>query len=667
MRKKKMLSIVMSVIMILAMVPSTAFAATSSPAPYDVWAYNIDTGKKTVLKMMLDDGTDKPTKAEVLEALQNTLDDEGEQLVDADVTEDELEIKFYNGDEGNIKKMLKGKGTEYKFTKAKLRLDHIAMTYDVVKPEFDGTVSFNVYLENDKETPAVTINKDFKDGETYEGVMPTANEIIDVLAEKGIEPAAGHHFEVLTDWFGDGAWQYNKENGSVFDVSKEAGDGISLHTLVKEVANEVTVSFDFDGGVINGNTEWDDINEYAGYTLNLPYSTEITKDGYTFLGWSANGSEKYIEGGEYVLTEDTHFVAVWAEITHKVSFVAGTLSDDGEAFTPIDGVTYEDEIVADGKTIKTTAQEIEGYEFDKWYEEYAGSLREIADINSFVVNSELKLYAGYKKTNYVATFDFDGGKWGNKDSKDPVDIVAGYQIDTPSGSNMKKEGYKFDGWDIYTSGGDLFATLPATSSGLLVNAQGKAVIDDDTRIEITSNLKFVAKWAGLHTVTFDANGGHLVTPKKEVKDGETVGKPIDPDKEHRRFIGWYVVDEQGNVADEEFDFHTPITEDITLKACYTISVEYNIYVDTFEGSEITAKDVVEIPEGEDIEDYLNAIFDGTVAATEFDKVYKWYSRPVWVANYTADFDTRIAAFENGAPTVDFNDIDSVEMCIRDRY
>ena len=194
MRKKKILSIVMSVIMILAMVPSVAFAAD---AHYDIWAYNIDTGKKTVLKMMLDDGTDKPTKAEVLEALQNTLDDEGEQLVDADVTADQLEIKFYNGDEGNIKKMLKGKGTEYKFTKAKLRLDHIAMTYDVVKSEFDGTVSFNVYLENDKETPAVTINKDFKKGEAYEDVMPTANEIIDVLAENGIEPAAGHHFEVL--------------------------------------------------------------------------------------------------------------------------------------------------------------------------------------------------------------------------------------------------------------------------------------------------------------------------------------------------------------------------------------------------------------------------------------------------------------------------------------
>ena len=33
-------------------------------------------------------------------------------LLYTSVTEDELEIKFYNGDEGNIKKMLKGKGTE---------------------------------------------------------------------------------------------------------------------------------------------------------------------------------------------------------------------------------------------------------------------------------------------------------------------------------------------------------------------------------------------------------------------------------------------------------------------------------------------------------------------------------------------------------------------------
>lgn len=725
----------MSVIMILAMVPSTAFAATSSPAPYDVWAYNIDTGKKTVLKMMLDDGTDKPTKAEVLEALQNTLDDEGEQLVDADVTEDELEIKFYNGDEGNIKKMLKGKGTEYKFTKAKLRLDHIAMTYDVVKPEFDGTVSFNVYLENDKETPAVTINKDFKDGETYEGVMPTANEIIDVLAEKGIEPAAGHHFEVLTDWFGDGAWLYNKEEGSAFDVSEKAEKETNLHTLVKEVANKVTVSFDFDGGVINGNTAWDDLTEDAGYTLNLPYSTEIKKDGYTFLGWSANGSENYIEGGEYVLTEDTHFLAVWAEITHKVSFVAGTLSDDGVA--PIDGVTYEYEIVADGKTVKTTAQDVEGYKFNDWYVEYGGAYYTVEDrkgskLAELAIDSDSTFYAVYDKVinNYTVSFDFNGGTYNDLTGWAPVQATEGAQVLLPNADGMKLDGYKFAGWDVLDANDKVIDTVDAAAdrnytvteavkfvakweqitftvsfkaydkidkkfinadyddeivavneaitttakeiSGYefagvwrVLNTDGTVGDKFDVTAPITADITLVPVYSRIivkHTVTIDLNGGTLngAETSKEIENGFTLEALGTPTKTNRTFNGWYLVDAQGNVADEAYDFATPVTEDITLKALYDIKVEYNIYKDTFSGNLITAQKVVLVPEDADVEAYLDEVFAENVTATDYDKVYKWYSRKVWTENYNSGFDARIAAFENGAETIDFSKLDSVE-------
>ena len=720
----------MSVIMILAMVPSAAFAATSSPAPYDVWAYNIDTGKKTVLKMMLDDGTDKPTKAEVLEALQNTLDDEGEQLVDDDVTEDELEIKFYNGDEGNIKKMLKGKGTEYKFTKAKLRLDHIAMTYDVVKPEFDGTVSFNVYLENDKETPAVTINKDFKDGETYEGVMPTANEIIDVLAEKGIEPAAGHHFEVLTDWFGDGAWLYNKEEGSAFDVSEKAEKETNLHTLVKEVANKVTVSFDFDGGVINGNTAWDDLTEDAGYTLNLPYSTEIKKDGYTFLGWSANGSENYIEGGEYVLTEDTHFVAVWAEITHTVSFVAGTLSDDG--VTPIDGVTYEDEIVADGKTVKTTAQEVEGYTFNDWYVEYTDETyrNDLTKISDPIYKDET-FYAVYDKVinNYTVSFDFNGGTYNNLTGWAPVQATEGAQVLLPNADGMKLDGYKFAGWDVLDANDKVIDTVDAAAdrnytvteavkfvakweqitftvsfkaydkidkkfinadyddeivavneaitttakeiSGYefagvwrVLNADGTVGDKFDVTTPITADITLVPVYSRIivkHTVTVELNGGKLDAElPTEIENGFALDDLGTPVKANRVFNGWYLVDAQGNVADEAYDFATPVTEDITLKALYDIKVEYNIYKDTFSGNLITAQKVVLIPEDADVEAYLDEVFAENVTATDYDKVYKWYSRKVWTENYNSGFDARIAAFENGAETIDFSKLDSVE-------
>lgn len=738
MRKKKILSIVMSVIMILAMVPSAAFAATSSPAPYDVWAYNIDTGKKTtVLKMMLDDGTDKPTKAEVLEALQNTLDDEGEQLVDDDVTEDELEIKFYNGDEGNIKKMLKGKGTEYKFTKAKLRLDHIAMTYDVVKPEFDGTVSFNVYLENDKETPAVTINKDFKKGEAYEDVMPTANEIIDVLAENGIEPDVGHHFEVLTDWFGDGAWLYHKETGSAFDVSEKAENETNLHTLVKEVANKVTISFDFDGGVVGKNTAWDDLTEDAGYKVGLPNADEITKEGYRLVGWSVNGSEDYIAGGdEYEVTEDTHFTAVWAEITHTVSFKAGTLSDDG--VTPIDGVTYEDEIVADGKTVKTTAQEVEGYTFNNWYVEYGGAYYTVEYLKhrtlaELAIDSDSTFYAVYDKiiNNYTVSYDFAGGIYiynnNNLTGWDDVTVEEGKDAVIPDA--MQREGFTFDGWDVLDGNGDVIETIgtdvakytvtedvkfvakwtPITYtvsfkaydkidkkfinadyddeivavneaitttakeiSGYefagvwrVLNADGTVGDKFDVTAPITADITLVPVYSRIivkHTVTVELNGGNLdtVPAEIEIENGFALDDLGTPVKTNRTFNGWYLVDADGNVADEAYDFATPVTEDITLKALYDIKVEYNIYKDTFSGNLITAQKVVLIPEDADVEAYLDEVFAENVTATDYDKVYKWYSRKVWTENYNSGFDARIAAFENGAETIDFSKLDSVE-------
>ena len=816
MRKKKILSIVMSVIMILAMVPSVAFAAD---AHYDIWAYNIDTGKQTVLKMMLDDGTDKPTKAEVLEKLQNTLDDDGGYLVDDDVTEDELEIKFYNGDEGNIKKMLKGKGTEYKFNKAKLRLDHIAMTYKVVEPEHVDTVSFNVYLEKNKETPAVTINKGFKTGETYEDVMPTANEIIDVLAENGIEPAAGHHFEVLTDWFGDGAWLYKKEKGSVFDVSDEAVDKTNLHTLVKDVVNEVTISFDFDGGVINNKyTEWDDLTEDAGYKLILPNEKEITKEGYrflgwsvngskdyiaggdeyevtedtkftavweeisyvtatydfdggelvkngltawsdktveegktvwlpsageitkagyTFLGWSVNGSDEYFDGGNYKMTENTEFVAVWAEITHTVSFKACTF--DGHNFNAIDGASYDDEIVLEGRNITTTAKELEGYTFKTWWVEYGESFKSVndtfgvTDIADAEITGDVKLIAQYDKiiNNYTVAYDFAGGIYiynnNNLTGWDDVTVEEGKEAVIPDA--MQREGFTFDGWDVLDGNGDVIetigtdvakytvtedvkfvakwtpitytvsfkawdksdkkfidggyedetvgynSTIATTAKDIagykfagvwyVLNADGKVGDKFDVTKPITADITLVPVYSRVivkHTVTIDLNGGTLngAETSKEIENGFTLEALGTPTKTNRTFNGWYLVDADGNVADEAYDFATPVTEDIKLKALYDVKVEYNIYKDGFNNkTDLLKQETVVLPEDTDIEAYLTTAFGETVTPTEFDVVYKWYSRNVWTANYGKDKDIRIAAFAD-AETANLATLEGVQ-------
>lgn len=730
MRKKKILSIVMSVIMILAMVPSVAFAAD---APYDVWAYKVGgtVNDKVVLDDLLVDGKTEPDKANVLAALKDA------DAVDDNVTEDELEIKFYNGDNGNIKKMLNGKGVEYGFKKTTLRLDHIAMTYEVVKPEFDGTVSFNVYLESDKDTPAVTIDKDFKDGEVYEDVMPTAKEIIDVLAENGIEPATGHHFEVLTDWFGDGAWLYNKEEGSAFDVSEKAENETNLHTLVKEVANEVTATYDFDGGEYNGNKAWADKTVEEGKTVWLPSAGEITKAGYTFLGWSVNGSDEYFAGGNYKMTENTEFVAVWAEITHTVSFVAGTLSEDKNTFTPIDGVTYEDEIVADGKTVKTTAQEVEGYTFNDWYVEYGGAYYTVEDrtgskLAELAIGSDSTFYAVYDKVinNYTVSFDFNGGTYNDLTGWAPVQVTEGAQVVLPNADGMKLDGYKFAGWDVLDANDEVIDTVDAAAdrnytvteavkfvakweqitytvsfkaydkidkkfinadyddeivavngaitttakeiSGYefagvwrVLNADGTVGDKFDVTAPITADITLVPVYSRIivkHTVTVDLNGGNLdtVPAEIEIENGFALDDLGTPVKTNRTFNGWYLVDADGNVADEAYDFATPVTEDITLKALYDVKVEYNIYKDGFNNkTDLLKQETVVLPEDTDIEAYLTTAFGETVTPTEFDVVYKWYSRNVWTANYGKDKDLRIDALAD-AETANLATLEGVQ-------
>ena len=63
------------------------------------------------------------------------------------------------------------------------------------------------------------------------------------------------------------------------------------------------------------------------------------------------------------------------------------------------------------------------------------------------------------------------------------------------------------------------------------------------------------------TVTFDSNGGTNVSSVVVTKD-ETVSEPTNPTKDGYTFNGWYL-------DGEKYDFSTPVTKDITLKAQWT--------------------------------------------------------------------------------------------------
>ena len=61
-----------------------------------------------------------------------------------------------------------------------------------------------------------------------------------------------------------------------------------------------------------------------------------------------------------------------------------------------------------------------------------------------------------------------------------------------------------------------------------------------------------------YTVTFNSNGGTVITSKK-VKKGKTLNKPDTPIREGYEFIGWYY-------NGEEYSFDSKVEEDVTLIA-----------------------------------------------------------------------------------------------------
>jgi len=73
------------------------------------------------------------------------------------------------------------------------------------------------------------------------------------------------------------------------------------------------------------------------------------------------------------------------------------------------------------------------------------------------------------------------------------------------------------------------------------------------------------------SVTFDADGGSSIATQS-VTSGEVVALPDDPVKDGYRFLYW-------ELGDEEYDFSTKITKDITLKAIYGQADRFSIKLD----------------------------------------------------------------------------------------
>ena len=187
------------------------------------------------------------------------------------------------------------------------------------------------------------------------------------------------------------------------------------------------------------------------------------------------------------------------------------------------------------------------------------STRTISIILGIIVTIAIiaMLLLGIEK-NYIVTFDSNGGS-----AVESQVVKTGQVVTRPS--NPTKEGYEFIDW-YYNN----------------------LVFDFNTKIN--NNITLEAYWKAItpkeekYTVTF-RNDNEV--KKIEVLKGKKVAKPSEPTKEGYKFLGWYL-------NDIEFNFNTPITENITLIAKFVAdgTQTFKVTFNTDGGNSITSQTIV---------------------------------------------------------------------------
>ena len=140
-------------------------------------------------------------------------------------------------------------------------------------------------------------------------------------------------------------------------------------------------------------------------------------------------------------------------------------------------------------------------------------------------------------------------------------VRVGEKVDEPNVPDW--DGHIFVGW--YDNDGNLF--------------------DFDT--VITKDMILRARWIDARTVTFDPENGSQ-SFDVNVADGSKVAEPEKPVYGGYSFAGWYQVIGD-TVSETEFDFDTPITDNIVLKAKW--NKELAVIFDTAGGSSVPAQTI----------------------------------------------------------------------------
>ena len=291
--------------------------------------------------------------------------------------------------------------------------------------------------------------------------------------------------------------------------SYKPGDSITLNsdiTLFAQWQNVAyySVTFDTDGG---GSIEAQSIR--TGSKATKPENPE--KTGFTFKYWKLGDSEFNFDTP---ITQEITLVAEWEIIKYSVTYKI-----DNEIYT-------SQQIDYNTKAEKPAEPEKRGHTFQYWM---LGNEEFNFDT---LITDNIELTAYFTINSYKVSFISEGVKVAD------VPVVYNNTVSAPA-ENPKKTGHTFQYWML-----------------------GNAQFNFDT--PITDNIELTAYFTiNSYKVSFISEG--VKVDEAPVVYNNTVSAPAEnPKKTGHTFQYW-------KLGNEEFNFDTPITDNIELTAYFTIN------------------------------------------------------------------------------------------------
>lgn len=286
------------------------------------------------------------------------------------------------------------------------------------------------------------------------------------------------------------------------------------------------------------------------------------------------------------------------------------------------------------------------------------------------VRKKYRFGGWYTDNTYTAEYDFATEVTAN------TTLYAKWVLEVATITYNSKSGSQVIPQEV-TVGEKTTAPSPPTRNGYIFNSW---CIDYECTIEfsfdtaITENITLYAAWKRTCNVIFNADGGSAVATQTVII-GALAVYPITPKKENYTFAYWCTDRELTTV----YDFSTPVTNNITLYACY-VQIANTVVFNSMGGSNIESQRIPIGGHAAEPEKPIKEGFDFVYWATDQEGTnqFRFTTTPInaritlyakWTeSRYTVSFDTdggsAVAAqtVPYGKKAV-FPDIPTKEKCV----